>query len=180
VGNAGSLGKENKMIKKVLFLLIIFSGIFDLAKGSQAATIQVASCSYSDISNAIAMANAGDIINVPAGNCSWSNNLIITKGVSLIGAGVDKTIIIANITSPPFCGGGYDYRLGALVKYDPSNWDANCPFRLSGFTFNQNNICQGVVLGSSGKEAPFTPQTKIRVDHNKFINAKNKAPFGRI
>lgn len=156
---------RNQMIHAVALVLCLFA---TAAKGN-AATHTAASCSLSDVSAAIAAAEVGDTVKVPPGTCTWTDKLTITKGISLIGGGSADTIIVANI--PNYCGGGYSHLLGSIVTYNPTNWDANAAFRLSGFTFDQNNMCLGLKLGASNKEAPFTVQTKIRIDHNKFTNA---------
>jgi hypothetical protein len=115
------------------------------------------SCSYTDVSNAINSANVGDTVRVPTGSCVWNSALLITKGIYLIGAGIGGTVITNGISS-----GGY------LLKYNPQNYSANDAFRLSGFEFNANSK-QVLELGS-GKSAPFTLQTKVRIDNNKFTN----------
>lgn len=56
------------------------------------ATINASSCAQSAVSSAISLANAGDIVQVPAGSCSWSG-LSIGKPVHLKGAGTGQTNI---------------------------------------------------------------------------------------
>ena len=63
-----------------------------LAKTSTAATINASSCSQSNVSAAISSAANGDVVQVPAGTCSWSG-LSIAKPIHLKGAGVGKTNI---------------------------------------------------------------------------------------
>jgi hypothetical protein len=116
-------------------------------------THTAASASLADVRAAISAANEGDTVLVPAGSATWDSALDIRKGILLIGAGIGNTIITR--------GGSY------IISYYPSNYDLNTPFRLSGFSFNGNggNI---MFLGQDGKSAPFTVQTKIRIDHNRF------------
>ena len=59
---------------------------------AQGVTRKAASCSQSDVVAAISAANHGDIVQVPAGACSWSG-LSISKAVHLRGAGVGVTMI---------------------------------------------------------------------------------------
>ena len=56
------------------------------AAGAEAATINAASCSRTEVASAIASAQPGDIVRVPAGTCSWSGGLSIS-GIQLVGAG---------------------------------------------------------------------------------------------
>src|SRR5215831_6864231 len=78
-------------------------------------TYTAVSCNYSDV-NAVVngpthTAVAGDTINVPAGTCTWTSQLSISVGITLMGngtpnstpsafgAGVLNTTIIDNNTS---------------------------------------------------------------------------------
>ena len=116
-----------------------------------------------DIQTAINNAMAGDTINVGAGSGTWSN-IKISKGINLIGVGVGRTVITAGTCTG--CYGGM-----CFITYNPSDYTLNTPFRLSGFSFNMNGTCGGLALGHDGKKAPFTVQTKVRVDNNRFYNA---------
>jgi hypothetical protein len=69
-----------------LSFLVFLSTSHD-AKAQTAAT-----CSQTDVNNAVNAAAVGATINVPAGSCSWSS-LTISKGVTLQGAGIGKTNI---------------------------------------------------------------------------------------
>jgi hypothetical protein len=125
------------------------------------ATINAASCSRTDVGNAVAAAVNGDTVQVPAGTCTWTSNLSLTKGVHLIGAGIGKTNITGNYTG------------SWLMSYTPANYSANWPLRISGFTFDFNKQSGGVILNHSPTN--FTLQTNIRIDHNEFKNASTQA-----
>ena len=137
----------------VIFLVGLFSSIPELYAANQTAT----SCSKTDVSTAITNASPGDTVTVPAGSCTWSSTLNISKGITLIGAGVGKTTI-TNGTS-----GGY------IISYTPSNIASNSGFRVSGFTFD---LAKG--SGNSGINFPAVStniaQTKVRIDNNRFQN----------
>jgi hypothetical protein len=117
-----------------------------------------ASASYSDVNTAYGLCSAGDILSIPSGSETWSTQLVVTIGIYIVGAGIGSTVIKNGI------GGG-----DALISYNPADYTLNSPFRLTGFTFdaNANRILS---LGASNKVAPFTLQTGIRIDHNKFTN----------
>lgn len=88
-----------------------------LAAPMWAGTYTAASCNYSDVNAVINgpthTAVAGDIIQIPAGTCTWTNTLAISVGVTLtgngtpntgpgtFGAGTTNTIIVDNINSSP-------------------------------------------------------------------------------
>jgi hypothetical protein len=63
-----------------------------------AATITAASCSYSDVNSSVGAASAGDTVLVPAGNCTWTSGLAISKAITLRGAGIGQTFITDNYT----------------------------------------------------------------------------------
>ena len=69
--------------------LIAALGILEPAS---AATVNAASCQLSAVQSAIANATDGDVVAVPAGDCSWGS-LTISKGIHLRGAGADATNI---------------------------------------------------------------------------------------
>jgi PKD repeat protein len=117
-------------------------------------TITASSPSFADVSAAIALANPGDTIVVPAGTATWSSQLTITKPIKIIGAGVGNTII----------------NLGSGLRsfvYSPAR-GTTTPFRFSGFQFNCNNNAHGFLLGKSDTSYSKYPITNVRVDHCAF------------
>jgi hypothetical protein len=152
------------IIKSVLILItVVLSYLFTFVTDSYADTHTAASCSYADVSAAIASASTEDTVNVPAGSCTWSSTLAITKGINLIGAGIGNTVIARGASS-------------GLISYNPSNYSLNTPLRISGFSFNHGAWSSSsdtaiIFLGQDGKAAPYTAQTKIRIDHNRFYSS---------
>jgi hypothetical protein len=130
-----------------------------LAPIVSAETRTAASASYDDVGAAVAVAAAGDTVLVPPGTAEWTRTLVITRGILLKGAGMDKTVLV-NRTPDHRC----------LVQYHPADYGANDPFRLTGFAFDLADNGAGFVLGVHAKKAPFTVQTCIRIDHNRFMN----------
>src|SRR5437870_1280795 len=59
-------------------------------------TITAASCLWTDVQVAVNSAARGDTVRVPAGSCSWSSPLNITRGITLTGAGAGSTIITSS------------------------------------------------------------------------------------
>jgi hypothetical protein len=143
---------------------LLISVFASLPALSWADTHLAASCSLADVSKAITGSSPRDTVLVPAGSATWTSTLRITKGIYLIGAGVGKTIIT----------GGTD----ALISYNPSDYIANDPFRLSGFELDANGDCC-LLLGEYSKRAPFPLQTKVRIDHNRFKNTSSKQIKGQ-
>lgn len=129
--------------------LLLFSLIFlGLATPAQAADINAASCSNTDIQTAIDAASDGDTVTVPAGTCNWGAQVTIpdTKGITLQGAGIDSTIIS-----------------GALLRINMGTAPTQIT-RVTGFTFNAS-IAIRIWSFTSSKTQEF------RIDNNKFNTA---------
>jgi len=119
----------------------------------------VIDCSYAAVNATVGAASSGDTIIVPAGTATWSSQLVITKGMTLKGAGAGQTIITGNV--------GKDYTANTyMIKYQPANPALNEAFRLTGFTFDMNNNSKGVILLNGTTNV----LNKIRIDHNEFLN----------
>jgi hypothetical protein len=80
-----------KRARLLSFLLFLFSPA--VATQIRAATYTAASCSYSDVNAVINgpthTAANGDIINIPAGTCTWTSNLVVPGniGIVILGSG---------------------------------------------------------------------------------------------
>jgi len=131
------------------FLLVVLLG----AMKSYAATINAASVSYSDVQEAVASATSGDTVVIPPGTATWSSTLVITKSLTLKGAGADKTVIKAD---------GITTIIKVSVQGDHT-------IDISGLTLDANNIegsnCLNIINTSTA------PLYKIRIHHNKFTHA---------
>lgn len=142
--------------------------------------INAVSCSAIDVQNAINSANDGDVVSVPSGNCTWSQDIIIpdTKGITLKGAGSGNTIITT----------GYSIIVNTLPT--------NCMVRITGFTFIRSNMTTRIYMLGTAQNwridnnifddanffGPYTIEVGVKgnesldsynygvVDHNQFIN----------
>ena len=101
---------------------------------------------------------------IPAGQATWSNQLVITKGINLIGAGIGNTIITSAYASPS----------NRLIKYAPAKPFLDEPFRFSGFEINCNSSSSAFELYNSSHTHALT---KIRIDHCKFYDAPSVNMF---
>ncbi len=136
--------------------------------------ITAASPSYADVAAAISAAVAGGTVLVPAGTATWSTNLVITKAITLIGAGQGQTVITSARSGSGNTGDPNNW----LISYVPSSPANDAPFRLSGFSLNCANLCGAVGLFNTNV---MYPQTKIRVDHITITNARHSCiVFGPI
>jgi hypothetical protein len=110
-----------------------------------AAVINAASVSLADVTAAVALANDGDTVVIPAGTASWTQTLTITNGITLQGQTTisgdhtttmtanDQTIILDDIPRGGLCQlvldqhtsgtcrvTGITFRNGALTSYSDS------------------------------------------------------------
>ena len=108
------------------------------ALSARAAIIPAANPSYAAVSAAVALASRGDTVTVPAGSAVWGNILILSKGISLIGAGRGNTILTGS---------------GVLISIVPDGTAiANEEtIRVEGFTFDGNNAALSAHHGSRGR-----------------------------
>ena len=63
----------------------------------EAATLTAKSVSLADVSSAVASARDGDTVEIPAGTASWTSTLSVAKGITVQGAGKDKTVILDDL-----------------------------------------------------------------------------------
>ena len=122
-----------------MHIIIIVALVLFWCLPADAADINAASCSSSDVQSAINSASTGDRVIVPAGTCAWSVTVTIpsTVGITVLGSSGAATIIA----------GGFTLNSGSAGS------------RISGFTFTSN---QAVVVNGSPSTAGF------RIDHNIF------------
>jgi len=129
---------------------------------ADAATINATSSSFANITSAIAAADSGDTVVVPPGTLSWPSTLVITKGITLQGAGNDATVILDNVPRTSTNQGG----TVIAISSTPSQ-----SFRLTGFTFRS-----GSLTAKSNAAIRFSGQCpSIRVDHCHFDRLHSSA-----
>lgn len=129
-------------------------------------TVNAASCQFNDVSNAVAQASAGDIVQLPSGNAVWSQTLTL-NGVSLLGSGTNSTILTdeenRNISGQMIILNAVAGTLGEI---------SNIQF-CGGVTNTAENYYGTIaVYGTAG--------SSWRIDHNMFngLYAKNICTYG--
>ncbi len=146
---------------KVLYLLALLL-FYPLTAFS--ATVVADSCSLAHVTTAYNAASAGDTVSIPAGECSWTASLDITKSINLIGAGGDTTKLTIS----------GDYQAVSITL------STDVTVRVSGIYFyqatNSNGISAIYVLKSAVDGADLT---KVRIDHNKFEKGTRAVYVGR-
>jgi len=123
-------------------------------------------CSYSDVSAAYNAASAGDIINIPAGDCTWSNSLTVSKrDLVFAGAGASSTTIRRNGRTFDFSGtSGNGTRITGIyfdrggIFFDGTN--AAKDWRIDNNYFN--NVNHAIKTDGDARGL---------IDHNTFFNS---------
>lgn len=142
-------------MKKVvlIFMLVVLS-----YKIASSKTIDVVdslgnpSCEYEDVNTAIQGADPGDTVVVPSGLAIWTTALSITKDITLMGAGIDNTVITAN-------------GITALISVSISG---DHVIDISGFTLDANSNIYGISITNT---STTTPIYNLRIHHNRILNA---------
>jgi hypothetical protein len=126
------------------------------------AVIQAASCSHADVQAVIDVAQDGDTVLVPAGNCTWTQTVRLrNKALTLQGAGLDQTLIT------DMTGNAWD---------EPALWIEGLDgqrIRITGFyiRYGLNSTLQdyngAIVVRGTSKE--------VRIDHCKFVDFWNRS-----
>jgi len=81
---------------RVMVALVMFLSTFSDASLA-ANMIKARSISVADVDSAIASASDGDTVVLPTGTASWTSTVVLTKGITIEGAGNDKTVILDDI-----------------------------------------------------------------------------------
>jgi hypothetical protein len=169
-------------LRNICLLLLIFL-IFSpglLFADTHAAS----SCSRVDVGTAVTAASSGDTVTVPAcpGGVTWTTPLIITKGITLQGAGIGQTVIKAKLGYAAVSYYAADRRTinREIILYKPSNPSLNEPFRLTGFEIDlqSTSVDSGNYPPRIHGTSPTDILTNIRIDHNKFNNLFDPVGFG--
>ncbi len=133
---------------------------------AHAATISAHSCSRADVGDAVDTARDGDTVLIPAGTCSWTATLAIDKSIAVIGAGIDKTVLVDEVP-----------RTNSLKRMFNLLTTAGKPMRLSGLTLRGGTVTEmnwdsAVMVGGTSKG--------WRVDHVKFykLSASGLRTYG--
>lgn len=130
---------------------IFMVGLFCVPAAS-AGTINAASCAQTDVQAAVSGASDGDVVNIPAGNCSWANHVgWDNKNIWVRGAGIGQTVITRN---------------GEYVFYVTISNVSKGGHRISDMTLG-GNVTNAVIYTASWTLAAV-PAGRWRIDHIHF------------
>lgn len=125
------------------------------------AVVTSPTCGRNDVGAAVSAARDGDTIAIPAGRCTWTNNLTITnKLITLQGAGIDQTTIVDGVSK-------------ALFPNIPQVLTLNAKdgglTRITGITFQGGTTDDPY---NKGMVAIQGVSSQLRVDHCRFVPTK--------
>jgi hypothetical protein len=133
-----------------LIFIIYFIGVAAFAGNAYAATITARTCSAADVQSAINASTNGDIVQVPAGACTWDSKVSITgKTLTLSGNGIGSTIITDNASGNAALG----------VQCSSNNF-----VRVTGFTWTKSANHTDGILQIGGPQ----DQVGFRLDRCEF------------
>lgn len=166
-----------KYFKKIIFCAIFFSG-FLVCQNAQAecsgvSPTWIATPDYASVSSCVSRASAGDTINVSAGSETWTGNLLITKSINIIGAGIGKTIITGSFIATNNWALSPDYYHIAIVPATPAD---NPIIRISGFTLTFGYGAAGIFYYNTSTNSDLT---NVRFDHLNIYSPAGKTLFFR-
>ena len=105
------------------------------------------------------VATEGDTVYVPVGSSTWSSRINITKGIHIIGAGIDKTTITNGIAASKT--GDY------IFYYMPDSPATDGMVEITGFTFDGGNSGGAISIVNLSSTAIHN----FRIHHNKIQNS---------
>ena len=156
--------KKQSVTPLIPFLALMFS----LAISANAQTVAANSCSQTDVQTAVNNVARGGTVTVPAGNCSWSGTITLSKGVTLTGTGVGNTTITDS---------------GTIFSITPdSTAIANGEnIKITGFTFDGASTAQTLIniQGASGISGT-KPYRYVIIGDNKFQNTNPSTASGQV
>jgi hypothetical protein len=92
----GNYPNRSRRTKYAVVLLFVTHALVTNAEPARAATVSAATCEQAAVNAAIAQASPGDVVQVPAGTCTWgaaASSVWVNKAITLRGAGRGVTTI---------------------------------------------------------------------------------------
>lgn len=162
-------------MRKLLITAIVAVVVSVLVSGNiLAATITAASCSQSDVQNAVNVAQDGDAVQIPAGNCTWTGgiNMTLNRSLTIQGAGAVSATNGGSSTT------GSD--VTTIVDHHPTSGHSILKFtvsngkrvRITGIKFEMDGTS---VVTQNGVISVTGGSNSLRVDHCHFITENGGA-----
>jgi hypothetical protein len=139
------------------FCSLVLLLFLTLCGSARAATVRANTLSLTDVTTAINHTASGDTVMLPGGSATWTGGVTVKKGISIIGAGKDATLITASVS------GRTNRRTFTIVA------SVSQPmFRLSGLTIK--GVTGEKARQSNGVIHMTGDAHRFRIDHIKIAN----------
>lgn len=192
-----------KLLQISIFVLLAIMWV--MIGLSYADTHIAATCSLTDVQNAISLASNGDTVIVPKGKCTWSSKLTITKAIRLQGAQTvastqtvdddnDTIITLANPNTGELVGitadaaGNCPLNIGTAaslcsvgISFEFKNGSAaiaDTPIEVTKFVFKQAMTLTNIIVIYILNGDGDNPLNKVLI-HDNLMNLRQDARTGQ-
>ncbi len=152
-------------MKRVVMLALVLA----VPSVAIAGTIRTAaSCNQADVKAKYDEAENDDTLAIPAGSCDWASGIIVSKKITIKGAGIDRTILTGKMNAAILVANASGVRITDLtfncvaVALDNEGWRVD----------HNKFTCTNFNTGVSVRGARVTDSPKGLVDHNTFFNRR--------
>lgn len=162
-----------KLLLAVFMVLMMASPVWAACTGSSPTWTCTADSTSAQVNACIASATSGDTINFGAGSGTWTTQVLITKGLKLIGAGDGVTYGTGTVITSSYSGTDYESINGYGIRISPTLAEKDVGVRVSGFEINFSGN-YGIAPYNTLSTPYNNPITKIRIDHNILKRGKSE------
>lgn len=149
----------------VILCIVFFSTCYCVVQEKSSTPGRAASASLIDVKKAISNASAGSVVIVPNGTARWTDQLVITKGITLKAETKGGVTITSGYLSRGTTNASF------LIRYRITDPEDDEQFRLSGFNIDLAGMCGGILIENNS----VTASRRNRLDNNEIKNA-----YGRM
>lgn len=164
---------------KIKTILILLFWLCILPAISQAAIHTASSCSLADVTTAYNLCTYGDTLAIPAGNCTWTGPLAITKDIHVVGTGVSGTTLTMNFPDDSQYEAFFEFTPDATARGNIDNLSDSNTFEVTGFTFAgsyMNLKCAVLITNNT-----TTVIRRVKIHGNKITSIdRTVMPHGEI
>jgi len=133
----------------IRYSMIVFTTVCLFATSAESATLTAPNCTEVEVQKKINEAASGDIVAIPAGNCTWTNGVSWNdKNLTLKGAGQGVTVITTSADP--------------MIRVTA---DSRASFRITGMTINWGFLNHSTIYLVNNT---ITPRKGWRIDHITF------------
>ncbi len=131
--------------------------------------IRACSCNQTDVQAAIDSAANGDVIELPAGNCIWTNGVYITKDIRILGSGINSTILTMGFADNSVEEAFFKFVPDAISRISLDSLNDTHTFEVSGISFvSHERLSNKFGIWIQNYNLPVIK--RVSIHSNEFIN----------